>query len=172
MTNWINAFWYWFSCLIWLQTGAANNLFLGIEQGAGSSNGQSAFPKFDNGSSMALPSGQGMSGLMGKGYSFNLNRRYFSCKLNIVMNSNLVSTSSNCWECYDLRANNHHHIRYSYKIYYLQDRDQGRKILRINITLYVIDSVWAGQGSGGFLDLHEILAKCLDAVLVLACLVF
>jgi len=50
-----------------LSTGAANNLFLGIEQGAGSSNGQSAFPKFDNGSSMALPSGQGMSGLMGKG---------------------------------------------------------------------------------------------------------
>ncbi|XP_035818780.1 uncharacterized protein [Zea mays] len=50
-----------------LSTGAANNLFLGIEQGAGSSNGQSAFPKFDNGSSVALPSGQGMSGLMGKG---------------------------------------------------------------------------------------------------------
>ncbi|AQK40554.1 P-loop containing nucleoside triphosphate hydrolase superfamily protein [Zea mays] len=60
-----------------LSTGAANNLFLGIEQGAGSSNGQSAFPKFDNGSSVALPSGQGMSGLMGKGYNFNLNRRYF-----------------------------------------------------------------------------------------------
>ncbi|XP_066346552.1 ranBP2-type zinc finger protein At1g67325-like isoform X2 [Miscanthus floridulus] len=50
-----------------LSTAGPNNLFLGIEQGAGSSNGQGAFSKFDNGSSMALPSGQGMSGLMGKG---------------------------------------------------------------------------------------------------------
>jgi len=50
-----------------LSTAGTNNLFLGIEQGAGSSNGQAAFSKFDNGSSMALPSGQAMSGLMGKG---------------------------------------------------------------------------------------------------------
>ena len=61
-------------------------MFLGIEQGAGSSNGQAAFSKFDNGSSMALPSGQAMSGLMGKGYNFILNQRYYAmnydlCKL-------------------------------------------------------------------------------------------
>ncbi|KAF8749627.1 hypothetical protein HU200_012645 [Digitaria exilis] len=51
-----------------LSTGGSNNLFLGIEQGPGSSNGQAAFSKFDNGTSMGLPSGQAMSGLMGKGY--------------------------------------------------------------------------------------------------------
>jgi len=68
-----------------LQTAGPNNLFLGIEQGAGSSNGQGAFSKFDNGSSMALPSGQGMSGLMGKGYSFNLNKsKILRCKLNTL----------------------------------------------------------------------------------------
>jgi hypothetical protein len=50
-----------------LSTAGTNNLFLGIEQGAGSSNGQAAFSNFDNGSSIALPSGQAMSGLMGKG---------------------------------------------------------------------------------------------------------
>jgi hypothetical protein len=59
-----------------LSTAGTNNLFLGIEQGAGSSNGQAAFSNFDNGSSIALPSGQAMSGLMGKGYSFIPNQRY------------------------------------------------------------------------------------------------
>lgn len=68
VTYCLNASCYWFSCLIWLQTAGSNNLFLGIEQGPGSSNGQAAFSKFDNGSSMGLPSGQAMSGLMGKGY--------------------------------------------------------------------------------------------------------
>ncbi|XP_062185805.1 RNA-binding protein involved in heterochromatin assembly dri1-like [Phragmites australis] len=50
-----------------LSTAGSDNLFLGIEQGAGSSNGQAAYSKFDNGSSMALASGQVMPGLMGKG---------------------------------------------------------------------------------------------------------
>ncbi|CAN6242413.1 unnamed protein product [Urochloa humidicola] len=50
-----------------LSTASSSNLFFGIEQGAGSSNGQAAFSKFDNGSSIALQSGQGMSGPMGKG---------------------------------------------------------------------------------------------------------
>jgi hypothetical protein len=63
-----------------LQTAGTNNLFLGIEQGAGSSNGQAAFSNFDNGSSIALPSGQAMSGLMGKGYSFIPNQRYLLFK--------------------------------------------------------------------------------------------
>jgi hypothetical protein len=53
-----------------------------MDQGAGSSNGQAAFSKFDNGTSIALPSGQAMSGLMGKGYNFNLNQRYLCYKLN------------------------------------------------------------------------------------------
>ncbi|KAL6653196.1 hypothetical protein ACP70R_012121 [Stipagrostis hirtigluma subsp. patula] len=50
-----------------LSTSGSDNLFLGIEQGAGSSNGQTAYSNFDNGSSMTLPSGQAMTGLMGKG---------------------------------------------------------------------------------------------------------
>ncbi|EEC76649.1 hypothetical protein OsI_14600 [Oryza sativa Indica Group] len=52
-----------------LSTAGTDNLFGGIEQGAGSSNGQTPYSKFDNGNSIALSSGQvsAMPGLIGKG---------------------------------------------------------------------------------------------------------
>nr|BAJ93151.1 predicted protein [Hordeum vulgare subsp. vulgare] len=50
-----------------LSTAGSDNLFMG--QGAGNNNGQTTYSAYDNGNSMALPSGQvpGMSGVVGKG---------------------------------------------------------------------------------------------------------
>lgn len=50
-----------------LSTAGSDNIFMG--QGAGNNNGQTTYSAYDNGNSMALPSGQvpGMSGVVGKG---------------------------------------------------------------------------------------------------------
>jgi hypothetical protein len=53
--------------LIWLKSAGSDNLFFGIQQGAESSNGETAYSKFDSGSSMTLTPGQAMHGLSGKG---------------------------------------------------------------------------------------------------------